>query len=283
MVFEELAERFPQLYVCPAEDAEEAYKRAVTKGVPPSEHDLSHFCGTDDDWLRVEQTPAGLVEVLFLKCREDFETFLRCTTHRCCPDVIPPSIGAMTIDGLADWQRVRAKRLACASMWEEGGREEFDAFLSDRTQYRITLVVLSEGPYSALDASRTPYGREEWLVVSREIRLYHELAHVTCRRLMPDDKPPVWDELTADAHGLLRATGHYDASLALRFLGIEEKRYVGGRLEEYLDVDQSSRMDDVAVEVAKACEHIAHELQDADPARSYDLLLDLKHNPSLSY
>lgn len=283
MVVEQLARRFPQLYVRPAQDAEEAYVRAAAKGIAPEPLDLSHFCGSDADWLRTEQTPAGEVEVLFLALRNDFETFLQCTTHRCRPDAIPATIGANTLIGLADWERLRSCYAACRAHWLKGGKEEYRAFLADKSRYRITLVLLSDGPYSALAADRTPYGEDEWMRVSRDIRLYHELAHVTCRRLMPDDTPPVWDELTADAHGLLRATGAYDLTLAQKFLGIEDGRYTGGRLEQYLDDEQRQRMDQVASQVADACAHIDHCLAGARPEDSYDLLLALKRDPALDY
>ncbi|MDO4797107.1 MAG: hypothetical protein Q4A01_03705 [Coriobacteriales bacterium] len=283
MVVEELARRFPQLCVRPAQDAEEAYVRAVTKGIVPDPCDLSHFGGSDADWLRTEHTPAGEVEVLFLARREDFETFLRCTTRRCRPEAIPTTIGAMTLDGLVDWECVRAYRALCALRWDEGGKEEFAAFVADRSQYRVTLVLLSEGPYSALGAEHTPYDEQTWLRVSREIRLYHELAHVTCRRLMPNDKPPVWDELTADAHGLLRATGAYDLSLALRFLGIQDGRYAGGRLQEYLCEEQREHMDAIVAQVLDACAHIDRFLAGARQEDSYDLLLALKRDSALTY
>ena len=109
--------------------------------------------------------------------------------------------------------------------------------------------MISEGPYSNVSADETPYDEAEWLRVSREVRLHHECAHVVCRRLMPEDVLPVWDEVTADVTGLLCATGRYDAALAGRFLGVTAEGFAGGRLSEYLDEAQLSRIDAIATEV----------------------------------
>lgn len=253
MLFEELAQRFPTLYVAPGPDAEDAYKLAFTRGIVPAEKSLSHFVGSESDWLRVEQTPAGPVEVLFLSRREDFETFLRCTVYRGRLEAILPSVGAMTIGGLPDWRLVRA----------------------GEKSYRITLVLISEGPYSALPAERTPYGEDEWIEVSRDIRLYHELAHVVCRRLMPGDVLPVWDELTADFHGLLRATGNYDPALARAFMDL--------RHAQYLTEEQLARKDEVLSEIGVACNRMAELVRDVDVEQSYELLLSLKREALLDY
>ncbi|MBQ9504716.1 MAG: hypothetical protein IJU93_06865, partial [Lachnospiraceae bacterium] len=63
----------------------------------------------------------------------------------------------------------------------------------------------------------------------------HECTHFVCRRLYREKIEPIWDELAADGVGLYAAFGKYDIRLAELFLGIEDGRYVGGRLENYLD------------------------------------------------
>ena len=76
---------------------------------------------------------------------------------------------------------------------------------------------------------------DEWLARSDMIRRYHELTHVICRRLYPDDVNAIRDELIADAVGLCAVFGHFDPELERLFLGIEYGRYVGGRLGNYTD------------------------------------------------
>lgn len=282
-VVSELATRFPQLYVAPADDAADAYKLAFTRGVEPEDKSLSHFVGTPQDWHRTCETPAGEVEAVFLAERADFENFQRCLMHRCQPVPIPATIGAQTILGLPDWGVIRARRDEILGSGSPSASEEFGAFLADGTNYRIALVLISEGPYSAVEGSAFGIDDATWTRVSRDIRLYHELAHVTCRRLMPDDKPPIWDELTADMNGLVRALGRYEAKVALRLVGIEGGRYVGGRLEEYLSEGQLASIESVAADVTRACEGIERRAAGVDAQDSFDLLLDLKREPLLAY
>ena len=73
---EALAQRFPQLYVAPAEGAQDAHRAAAGHGIAPEGASLDHFEGSPQDELREVDTPAGPVEVLFLEHRRDFETFL---------------------------------------------------------------------------------------------------------------------------------------------------------------------------------------------------------------
>ena len=132
-------------------------------------------------------------------------------------------------------------------------------------------------------ANDTPFDDDEWVRVSREIRLHHECAHVVCRRLMPEDILPVWDEVTADVVGLICATGRYDAKLASRFLGVSEEGFTGGRLAEYLSDGQKARIDEVATEVFAACEGIEAHCVGEDIAHPFDFLLKLKGSPGLGY
>ena len=72
-VISELAKRFPQLCIKPEKDASqsELYRGIVRRGEQYS-GSLSHFTGSDEDSLTIEETPAGNVETIFLKNREDF-------------------------------------------------------------------------------------------------------------------------------------------------------------------------------------------------------------------
>ena len=282
-VIEALAGRFPQLYVAPAEDALEAHRLACGRGVPPEGANLDHFVTSPEDELREVDTPAGPVEVVFLKERADFETFLQVVGHKSQPVPIARTVGAITYRGLADWHKVAR---AFEDYINGGGADwgaEFARLAKEPGAFRSEIVVISHGPYSNVPAAETPYGEAEWLEVSREIRLHHECAHVVCRRTMPDDILPVWDEVTADVTGLLCATGGYDDSLAARFLGVAQDGFAGGRLSEYLDEEQAARIDEVAAEVHAALgriEAMCGQEQAADP---FAFLLQLKGNPLLCY
>ena len=281
MIPVELTERFPQLCVCPADDATEAYRAAALRGIAPEGATLSHFKGSPDDFLKPYDTPAGDVDVLFLAIRDDFECALRCLCYRCRPEPIPTTVGAMCLDGLADWSKIAAERARVISRGESWA-DAFAEFRKDPRNYRCMLVVVSEGPYSAVDASRTPFGETEWILVSRQIRIYHELTHVVCRRLMPDDKPPVYDELIADWCGLVHATGAFDPGLAATFIGVSDEGYTGGRLETYLK-DGTRDLDEVARECHATLLKMQELTRGATPEDAFDLALDLKRRHLLDY
>lgn len=99
---EALAQRFPQLYVAPSEGAQDIHRRAAAYGIAPEGAALGHFTTTTEDELREVDTPAGPVEVLFLKERGDFETFLQIVGHKSSPIPIARTVGAITYRGLAD-------------------------------------------------------------------------------------------------------------------------------------------------------------------------------------
>ncbi len=278
-----LARRFPQLYVAPAEGAQDAHRLASGRGIAPAEATLAHFEGSPHDELRKVDTPAGLVEVLFLERRADFETFLQIVGNKSAPVPIARTVGAITYRGLADWGKVADAREAYLASGGDDWGGEFARLAKVPGAFRAEIVVISEGPYSNVAADETPYEPDEWVRISREIRLHHECAHVVCRRTMPDDVLPVWDEVTADVVGLLCATGGYDAALAMRFLGVTERGFAGGRLAEYLDAEQTGRIDEVAVEVHGACARIGQMSSGVGIVDPFAFLLELKRSPLVGY
>ena len=278
-----LAKRFPQLYVAPAEGAQTAHQLAAGRGIAPAGADLGHFVTSPEDELREVDTPAGPVEVVFLHNRSDFETFLQIVGHKAEPVPIARTVGAITYRGIADWGKVAAAHAAYVAAGGDDWPNEFARLARQPGAFRAEIVVISEGPYSNVPANQTPYDEERWLCISREIRLHHECAHVVCRRTMPDDVLPVWDEVTADVVGLLCAIGRYDAALAARFLGVAPDGYAGGRLAEYLSDEQAQRIDEVAAEVFAACAKIEQACGQTQASEPFTFLLDLKRAPLLAY
>ena len=280
---ESLAQRFPQLYVAPAEGAEQAHRRASTRGIAPENANLAHFVLSDDDELREVETPAGAVEALFLSERKDFETFLQIIGNKSKPVPIARTVGAITYRGLTDWGAVAEARDAYRAGGGDDWASEFARLAKQPGAFRAELVVISEGPYSNVAACNTPYDEKEWLSISRGVRLYHECAHVVCRRTLPDDVLPVWDEVTADVVGLLCATGCYDAKLAEAFLGVSSEGFMSGRLSEYLNEKQRARIDDVSSEVCVAIEQIESLANQGAADDPFGCLLELKRKPFLGY
>lgn len=236
-VLERLAADYPQLYLNPDTDSQEAYRRVVLRGETPQTKSLAHYRGDRADRDEIADTPAGCVRVVTLGNRQDFELALRSLmAAKDGPLVpIPESQGAAMLT-VFNWPRIHAH---LALYPEEERAAEFKRFTAVRENYVDMLVLLSRGPYSRVDAAAVGETEEEWLGHSDTIRRYHELTHVICRRLYPGDVAPVRDELAADAVGLTAAYGCFDPETEKLFLGIRDGRYVGGRLGNYTDAPES--------------------------------------------
>ena len=232
-VLEELARDYAQLCLDPNKDPQDVYRRVVLRGEEPASKSVGHYAGSEHDRLETIDTPAGPVRVVTLGNRHDFELVLRnlMAAKNGPQDAIPKSQGAATIT-VFNWPRIRRH---LAQFPEDERTEEFKRFTAVRENITDMLVVLSRGPYSNVGAEAVGLSEETWLDRSDTIRRYHELTHVICRRLYPDDVDAVRDELIADAVGLYAAFGRFDPATEELFLGIRDGRYIGGRLENYTD------------------------------------------------
>lgn len=248
-VIENLAEIYGQLYLIPGKEGAELYPEVVLKGKMPEVKRLDHFHFTDEDSCCFAQTPAGEIMVITLCDRRDFETFLRIMAKKCKPVDIPATQGASILDGVINHRKIEAYRDEFIRKAKEAGKEpdpiewmqERNHFLEDKRNYRDALIILSVGPYSGVSADRTGYSEEKWLSVSQSIRMFHECTHFVCRRLFPEKIDAIWDELIADAVGIYAALGRYDFALAGTVLGIEDGKYTGGRLENYVPADETDK------------------------------------------
>jgi hypothetical protein len=233
----ELAQRYPQLYFVPAEgmSADERYREIVRKGKPSGGAPLGkHFTGSPEDRHFLQPTPEGGVEVVFLKNRSDFETFYRIMACRAEPVPVPKNMGAATISGITNWRKIDAHK----KEYEAGGGDnwdfEFTLFTSDAANFKDVIILVSEGEYSAISSDAAGFDAKLWIEKSLTIRTYHEITHFICGKKYPDQKHAVWDEILADAIGLIFALGEYDTRLAGLFLGVSKQGYQkGGRLENY--------------------------------------------------
>ena len=243
-----LAEEYPQLYLNPDTDAQEVYRRVVLQGETPEVRHLAHYASDPHDSVETVHTPAGPVRVVTLGNRRDFELVLRglmgAKNGPLTP--IPASQGASMLT-VFNWPRIHAH---LAQFPPEEQAAEFRRFTSVRKNYLDMLVVLSRGPYSGVSAEAAGCSEEEWLALSDTIRRYHELTHVICRRLYPDDIDVVRDELIADAVGLYAAYGYFDPEKEKLFLGIRDGQYIGGRLENYTD-DPAKMVGSVCAELER--------------------------------
>ena len=236
-VLAHLASEYPQLYLNPDTDSQEAYRRVVLQGEEPVNKSLNHYQGDPGDREELMETSAGSVRVVTLGNRKDFELALRSLMAAKDGPLtpIPESQGAAMLT-LFNWPRIHAH---LALFPEEERAAEFKRFTAVRENYVDMLVVLSRGPYSHVPAAAVGETEEEWLGHSDTIRRFHELTHVICRRLYPGDVAPIRDELAADAVGLTAAYGRFDPEKEKLFLGIRDGRYIGGRLGNYTDIPEA--------------------------------------------
>lgn len=198
------------------------------------------------DRYEVISSPAGPVECVCYYDRKDFENAIIALAYKLEPRPIPASMGAMFLSGLVDHVAME----------------------------KVSIILLSRGPYSAIPAKAVGLDEEEWLDRSYDIRRHHETAHFIQRKLFPENKHPLKDEVKADMVGLMKAFGRYDPSMARLFLGIEGDRYrPGGRLEIY---EHEGKTDDEFMQEANAylnriAEYVSGRTEDA-----YTLLMELE-------
>lgn len=272
-----LAQIYPQLYLVPGEPgAEEAYKEIVLGGEQAESDSLSHFIMNDADCLELVDTPAGSVRVVTLHERRDFEMFLWIMANKCVPYDVPATQGASTLLGLINWQKIREHQIEWILEQKAQGEsdpdwgEEFDRFTADRKNFTDILIVLSTGPYSNVSASAVGMSETEWLEKSYIIRKYHECTHFFCRTKYPEQISPVWDEIVADAAGIIAALGRYDAEIEETFFGIQEGHYSGGRLENY--VEDKEGLDELAGRVHEAIGRISELYESEKTAPPFDFV-----------
>ncbi|MCR4556673.1 MAG: hypothetical protein K5779_02480 [Saccharofermentans sp.] len=274
-----LAGIYQQLYLRPGPEGAEEYKQIVSKGMTASVKDLTHFRSHPADRCFYEDTPAGSVLVITLHYREDFELFLQIMANRCMPYDIPATQGAAILDGVVNWKKINAHRTSfmmsekMAGNPEPDWNAEFKRFVSNKQNFKDAVIILSQGPYSAVPAEAAGMTEEAWIETSMTIRRVHECTHFICRRMYPDKIDAVWDELVADAAGIYAAVGRFDLRLAELFLGITQDGYKDGRLQNYADgID----LDELAVKVHAVLMIFDEEIRKYEDVSPFDIAIMLE-------
>lgn len=278
MILEELAKRYPQLYLTPGDNMLEEYRNVVLKGKIPDSLSLELFHGTSLDDFFTEDTPAGAVDIIYLHDRQDFENFLRIMCYRCSAVEIPSTTGAMTLSGVINRDKIRRHKGKYLLSGGDNWPLEWKLFSADKKNYTDTLIIISNGAYSNVPYDKTGYPEEEWMQISRMIRTYHECTHVICRRLYPDLRDAIWDEVVADAIGILFAVNEYDVKLAEMFLGVSTDGYTGGRLENYLSEEEKTNMNEIAIRTDRLIHQIREERDRKKEESYYQFLKYLEEN-----
>jgi hypothetical protein len=223
--------------------ASQDYQDAVRRGV--STEDMTEATGLELKYperlhLSVHQTPAGRMPVLVTAGREDFASLVQALTMKNEPGPVPSSMGAATVSGYNNWERIRRYR----ERWEENNpddffeikwQEEFRRILPKKELYQDRFIILSDGPYSAVAAEDMGFSEDDWRDLSLIIRRDHECTHYFTRRLFASARNYLFDEIMADYMGIVAAAGRYRVDWLLRFLGLESYPHYreGGRLGNY--------------------------------------------------
>ncbi|MBQ0036607.1 MAG: hypothetical protein KBT35_06795 [Firmicutes bacterium] len=267
--------QFPQLTIIPEEGISKTdkYKNIALRGIFPDDLSFPMQLSGQEEQIVVE-TPIGPIETLYLPIREVFERFAICLANRCEPTVIPKTTGAMYISGLNCWRKIYDhQKEFLKTHSEEEWDEEFGRFTADKSNYKGIVLLISKGNYSNCDNEFIGFEKDEWLDISKKIRIYHEITHAICRQLYPDHVNAIRDEVIADSIGVYYALNKFDSLLIKKFLGTEGEQYrEGGRLQNY-----SSDVDSDMNYVNELLNKLDDYFSKCDNLKPFDVLLDIEN------
>ncbi|MBD2387110.1 DUF7005 family protein [Cylindrospermum sp. FACHB-282] len=220
-----------------------AYRDATRKGV--SVDDMVEATGLvlkqpEQLQLSIHNSLAGNIPVLLSGNREDFVSLVQALTRRNETEPVPASMGACTVSGFNNWDRIRRYR----QKWElqkphncseNDWRLEFQRLALQKELYQDKFIILSNSPYSNVTSEEIGLKESVWQRLSLKIRLEHECTHYLTHRLFNSMRNNAFDELIADYRGIIAAIGYYRCDWFLHFIGLESfpKYREGGRLKNY--------------------------------------------------
>lgn len=220
------------------------YRKATLAGADPD--GLERATGLEIDapeHVQLELYPslAGRIPVLEIRDRASFVALVRALSKRNEPFPVPPSMGAQMIGGFNNWHRIREHQRRWSATPEDERehatwKEAFAALRQRKELFQDRFILLSDGPYSAVDAADLGLDEATWKERSLIIRREHECTHYFTRRVFGSMRGNLLDELICDYAGVVASEGRFRADWFLRFVGLEaypEYRQ-GGRLENYL-------------------------------------------------
>ena len=268
-VMQEMAYRYNQLYLTPEKGVSGTgvYSDIVRYGKLPPEIDekiknegLSGFKCSEKDRLFSENTPAGMVDILFLQERSDFERFVQVMVYSCEPAAVASKIKNTKILNITNWRKIENHMNDYLS---NGGsnlswRDELRKFTNNKKNYQDTILVIGSGGYCGLTAEEAGFEKDTWEEISVKIKIYSSCARYIVRKLFSDYKDIIWEEMLADCAGLLYATGRYDVSLAKKFFGVSGKGYDRrGKLINFKG-DSEFEINELAVRVSSATDKLGN-------------------------
>ncbi len=242
--FESLRSYLPQLWINPHDGASksERYKQLVLRGKAMNNEENDNILKLKDQQgfsVRLVDHPCGTYPVIEINDQDDFLNVVRCLAYRCEQTHIQSSVHAQAVAGLIHWGLIQNINI----------------------KERCQLIILHRSPYSSLPISVIP-GKpttKAWLEISQHWRLEHELTHLATKKLAGEMRLNLFDELVADALGMLKALNVFSADLFRQGLGLnnDASTTTTGRVHTYLKGlnENASRL---------ACQYVlqrAHELE----------------------
>jgi hypothetical protein len=221
----------------------EAYQTATRRGAQT--HNMPEATGLilqqpERLELLIHQSLAGAIPILVVKNRGDFVALVQALAMRNEPKLVPDSMGACIVSGFNNWDRIRQYRhqwemASPTTVSDRDWAAEFQRLTLQKARYQDRLIILSDGPYSAVTAAAMRLEEKEWQRISLIIRLEHECTHYLTYRVLGSMHNHLLDELIADYRGIVAAIGRYQADWFLRFIGLELFPHYreGGRLQNY--------------------------------------------------
>ncbi len=175
------------------------------------------------------------VPALLITSATDFTSVVQALVYKNEPVLIPDAMGAIMIEGLNNWGRLRKNIQKIENFNPSLNRKEvLKRILKDKSLYQDRLMLISKKEYSNITPSGI--GKIPWQEASIKIRLQHEYAHYFTKRYLGSMRNNMHDELIADYMGIHSIRPLFDAALFLHFIGLENASFYrkGGRLENYL-------------------------------------------------
>ncbi|MGB1249039.1 MAG: DUF7005 family protein [Candidatus Promineifilaceae bacterium] len=237
-----------------------AYQAAIRRGIRPKSNHALQLNAPQAVHLSLHEGVGGTVPLIHVPQRADFLKVAAALAFRNEPQTFSAAIGAFLVNGYSNWDRIERKQVEWVRTRNsaEWGHL-FQQLLADRASYQDSFMIITKQPYSGVDSHVAGMSPQRWLARSHTIRVAHESAHLFTKRAYGQLNHHLLDELVADYCGLVTAFGTYDASLALRLLGIDTTQRPTGRVSHYLP--PMLREDEIYRQLATIVTRAAHTLQ----------------------
>ncbi|MFH6991521.1 DUF7005 family protein [Flavobacterium sp. FlaQc-48] len=266
-IFNALKECYPQLnFLIEKEiDKIELYNDVVLRGKTNDIKLAAYLKLADSKNISLELHPSitGRIPVLMIPNKEDFVKILQSLIYKNNPVAIPPSMGAVLLNGLNNWKRlniIKKNWLQNNPIGDWNG-EFLDNIAPNKSLYKDKLVILSAKPYSNVAASQLGLTEDLWTSYSVSIRKEHEFTHLYTLKKYGHATNNLHDELIADYIGIIKTTWNYNKVWMLTFMGLENYPHYreGARLENYVKESNLSSADfkQLITIVKNAIENIA--------------------------